>query len=92
MKIFKYFLIWLCLLGNLGFAQHYITSGAGLIIGLVDSDGLDRFVSSYNQVNAPVLVNPVSNFSNVFGVRGELGYRYLHYISAAALIGYLKCD
>ena len=88
MKIFYHILIWLCLLGNLVFAQHYITGGAGLIIGLVDSDGLDRFVSSYNQVNAPVLTNPVSNFSNVFGVRGELGYRYLHDISAAALIGY----
>jgi hypothetical protein len=90
MKIFTHILIWLWLLGNIVLSQHYITGGAGLIIGLVDSDGLDRFVTTYNQVNAPVLTNPVSNLSNVFGVRGELGYRYLHDISVAALFGYQR--
>jgi hypothetical protein len=88
MKNCRYILIGFCLISKFVFAQHYVTGGAGLIIGLVESEALDRFVTTYNQVNAPVLTNPVSNFSNTFGVRAEIGYRYLDKLSAAALAGY----
>ena len=88
MKIKVYSLVWLCLFITAGFTQQYLTGGVGLIVGLVNSDGLDRFVSSYNQVNAAVLINPVSKFSQTFGVRGELGYRYMGGMNAAVLMGY----
>jgi len=87
-QLFKYFILCFCVIASTGFAQHYLTGGVGLIVSLYNSDGLDHFVTTYNDVNYYVLTNPASNFSNAFGVRGEIGYRYMGDLSAAALIGY----
>ncbi len=70
-------------------AQHYLVAGGGFSVMQFNSQGLDRFQSSYNAVNAASGQSVfLEGFDLGIGLSGELGLRHFSKWSKAITIGY----
>jgi len=68
-------------------SQHYITPGIGFSGAFYQSEGLDRFKTSYNSVYNPYLAKYMQGLGQVVGLRGEIGYRRIERFGIAVLVG-----
>lgn len=79
-------LLLLLLSGSLS-AQHYLLLGTGFSRLSYKSDQLDRFTSTYNQVNAAYLVQSLKEFRGAEGINWEVGYRHVGRWTFSVLAG-----